>query len=77
MSDELLPPHQVVYRLSRIFLKDGCKNKSWPAVAGIAAKHIGAEYEHDYRRCQDICRMIREDEEKLREEAKEIRVPQG
>lgn len=58
----LLTPDQVRYRICRLLRLENPDEAAWPMVAGIAAKRIAEEYATDFKRCQETCRMIREDE---------------
>ena len=65
----ILPPYQVAYRLSKIFMggkhddDPGC-----PMAYGAMAKTITSLYIEDYARCVDVCKMIFDDEKRIRQE---------
>ena len=59
---EILLPHQVTYRLCKIFAREWHpEDSAWPSTAGYTAKVLGERYAEDYDRCADVTRMIRED----------------
>lgn len=63
----IFTPTQVLYRLSRIFSRDNNLDPGMPYANGAMAKCISEEYEKDYNKCVGTCKMILEDEQKIRD----------